>query len=466
MDFNFSGGFCFHLMQDLGPNHNANGTVNASSTTLNTTFNTTSQNDIMEGEMNRTAGEPPALAKSKPKRRKLVPIKKLGQEPSDRDSHSSFFRLKRGVGADSDDEKNERKVQRMEEVKHDVKNEVKNELIIVSEEVSSGIKTMPENSATEVKLPNTVNGPHNITGTDVECSPLISTNPSPIVEVISDEDDDLVEVSRIDEPAVDQDEYSSDQAVEESIVKSPSDQDDDLNDLDPELRARIEQRKRQLAAQSRTAFTVYLTMSSKLPGIDGEPLQLHIQSSDTFKGLKGYYVDNMVRALNCAQGSPEYVTLHECIFVWNGIQLFEFSTPSSLNVAETNPHMEISVTSPEDFRQSRKNFLKTLEEEESDDDLIRAVQTSYDEENDRVAQEAEEGPKYFKIKLQGEGGPVLEVAVNAESKIRKLADYYLQKRGLPLDTKITLEFDDEQLDMNASVADTELEEDYMVDVIL
>lgn len=73
---------------------------------------------------------------------------------------------------------------------------------------------------------------------------------------------------------------------------------------------------------------------------------------------------------------------------------------------------------------------------------------------------------HFVISLKGKDGISHKVKVNASTKISNLAKYYLEKATLPPDTKIRLIFDDEQLNMNETVGDTELEEDFLVDVIV
>ncbi|OWB67551.1 hypothetical protein B5S33_g1223 [[Candida] boidinii] len=73
---------------------------------------------------------------------------------------------------------------------------------------------------------------------------------------------------------------------------------------------------------------------------------------------------------------------------------------------------------------------------------------------------------HFVINLKGKDGISHKVKVNASTKICNLAKYYLEKSELPPETKIKLIFDDEQLNMNQTVGDTELEEGFLVDVII
>jgi len=78
--------------------------------------------------------------------------------------------------------------------------------------------------------------------------------------------------------------------------------------------------------------------------------------------------------------------------------------------------------------------------------------------------EKEEG--YFKIGLKGEDNKKIVVKVHAETPLTSLVRHYLKKKGLPDTTKVKLVFDDEDLDIDGTVGDTELEEDFTIDVII
>ena len=60
--------------------------------------------------------------------------------------------------------------------------------------------------------------------------------------------------------------------------------------------------------------------------------------------------------------------------------------------------------------------------------------------------------------------------MSPETQLRKLLSYYLRHKGLSEDTvdlsKAKLIFDDEEMDLNDTVGDTELEEDYEIQVVI
>lgn len=82
------------------------------------------------------------------------------------------------------------------------------------------------------------------------------------------------------------------------------------------------------------------------------------------------------------------------------------------------------------------------------------------------SEEPEDQVDYFKIGLKGEDNKKIIVKVSPETKIMDLVKHYLMKKQLPLETKVRLDFDDEEVDLTGTVGDTELEEDFTLDVYL
>lgn len=72
---------------------------------------------------------------------------------------------------------------------------------------------------------------------------------------------------------------------------------------------------------------------------------------------------------------------------------------------------------------------------------------------------------YFTVYMVGKDKKRYKVNVKPSTKIASLAQFYKEKSELSSDVDLRLCFDDEDLDMNGVIADTELEEDYMIDVV-
>lgn len=75
---------------------------------------------------------------------------------------------------------------------------------------------------------------------------------------------------------------------------------------------------------------------------------------------------------------------------------------------------------------------------------------------------------YFVIGLKGRDNKRIEVEVNARTPIQKLLEYYIQQKGIDIspESNARLVFDSEELPLDGTVGDTELEEDFEVEVYL
>ena len=73
---------------------------------------------------------------------------------------------------------------------------------------------------------------------------------------------------------------------------------------------------------------------------------------------------------------------------------------------------------------------------------------------------------YFTIVLKDKDNEKLEIKVSKDTSLRKVVDHYVKKKGLTASPKIDLIFDDEKLGLDLTVGDTELEDEYSVDVVV
>lgn len=78
----------------------------------------------------------------------------------------------------------------------------------------------------------------------------------------------------------------------------------------------------------------------------------------------------------------------------------------------------------------------------------------------------EDDRSYFTVNLVGKDRKSYKVKVHSETIIQSLVDYYRSKASIEPQKSITLLFDDEKLNPGAKVGDTELEQDFMIDVIV
>ena len=171
-------------------------------------------------------------------------------------------------------------------------------------------------------------------------------------------------------------------------------------------------------------------------------------------------------------------------FVWieGRLELKPIFKPSTLRIPEPRGNamtkiscLHIPTEQLSCFEKLHPEFTKdTLEEE---DDLppeeklevyaLLDVETSVTQ---KQAPEKEEVNKseFFVIGLKGKDNKRIEAEVGPTTKIRSLLTYYMQVKGIEETPgqKGRIVFEDEELELDAVVADTELEEDFEVQVYI
>ncbi|KAG7891724.1 hypothetical protein KL936_001667 [Ogataea polymorpha] len=144
------------------------------------------------------------------------------------------------------------------------------------------------------------------------------------------------------------------------------------------------------------------------------------------------------------------------------IFLVRMNYPDSLKIELKRDGLVLDKTMPVDLQLKNNDVvevvynledLESFEEHEvtviSDEDVMEPEQSNY-----------------FSIKLKGKDQKEVRAQVNPKTKIKTIAEFYLSKVGLDPKTRIRLVFDYEELDLDANVEHTELEDGYLVDVEL
>lgn len=120
----------------------------------------------------------------------------------------------------------------------------------------------------------------------------------------------------------------------------------------------------------------------------------------------------------------------------------------------------------DEFRNLDKNDildqlgLEVIDTTKTDDEVIIL--------DSDVKMDEQSNGKYFNIGLKGKDNKRVTVQVSSSTKLKALLDHYLKIKNIKItDTKnAKLIFDDETLDLNCEVGDTELEEDFEVQIVI
>lgn len=135
--------------------------------------------------------------------------------------------------------------------------------------------------------------------------------------------------------------------------------------------------------------------------------------------------------------------------------LQRFFKPATLRILETVKNPIITI-----LHLSQENKLDAYQ------DLIPIEIASPQNEVVSSPQETSETSGYFVVGLKGSDNKRVDVEVGAATRIHSLLDHYLRVKNLSAEMgkSARLVFDDEDLDINGTVADTELEEGFEIEV--
>jgi hypothetical protein len=166
------------------------------------------------------------------------------------------------------------------------------------------------------------------------------------------------------------------------------------------------------------------------------------------------------------------------------ISLYKFKAklPMELKVGLfLNDKNELESSKSLDLCEIKENDILTIKYNVNDVDDLR-LETAFEDEdededegedadliirrNEDLNKNEDSNEEYFTIFVVGKDKKRYKVDVKPSTKISDIAKYYLQKASLPETANVKLLFDDEDMDFNGTVADTELESEFMIDVVI
>lgn len=155
-------------------------------------------------------------------------------------------------------------------------------------------------------------------------------------------------------------------------------------------------------------------------------------------------------------------------------ELKRFFKPSTLRIplpANGAPTSMTVLYIPPENAENFESFYSEFQEavKTNGQNIIELLDTSGTEEpGERLENISLTKPNYFVIGLKGKDNKRIECEVGPETKIRSLLSYYMKVKGID-DSALQypkLVFDDDELDLEGLVGDTELEDEFEVQVYL
>ncbi|OBA21581.1 hypothetical protein METBIDRAFT_41830 [Metschnikowia bicuspidata var. bicuspidata NRRL YB-4993] len=277
--------------------------------------------------------------------------------------------------------------------------------------------------------------------------------------------------------------------AKEPPVVVESDNADDSGFLDPDLQEFVSglAKKNTALALAHQHDRIYrLKVTSRL----GLPLEYEkeISGETTFAQLLEILLQDTLREHN----QPDYWTRGVLVWIEGRLELKPFFRPSTLRLPQAPGHLPTQISClyipPEHVHNFESLYAEfdeagSINEQAQPNEATHAKEAATevpsgpevvvlldasDDENDAETASAQpvEKSQYFVIGLKGKDNKRIEAEVGPATKIRNLLKYYMQVKGI----KETpgrpgrILFEDEQLDLDAVVGDTELEEDFEVQV--
>lgn len=120
------------------------------------------------------------------------------------------------------------------------------------------------------------------------------------------------------------------------------------------------------------------------------------------------------------------------------------------------------------LKRPRTTIAEELSQSSSEDE-----EDDMDEPNskeDELVDLANDEEGVFSIGLKGKDNKRISCKVTPQTKIERLLKFYLKKKGIDESSinlpSVKMIFDDEELDLNDIVANTELEDDFEIQIII
>jgi hypothetical protein len=235
-----------------------------------------------------------------------------------------------------------------------------------------------------------------------------------------------------------------------------------------------------------------INITSYLPGSENHPLHIDMKGHKPFSSVISKILKYLLAQDGVSETLIDIYVPENVVLMRDSMELLDFMKPDSLNICapDVGPieldlglYTRSQIITMQEYKEQEKiKKLRELEHEEELDRIAKAQiqvddlhaddkefeeidrEIEYKERHLTAEPEESEEDGYFRITLKGGDKAKIEVKVKPDTLVSKLASYYLKKTGLQPTTRLRLVFDDEDLDLSDTVGDTELEEDFTVDV--
>lgn len=281
-----------------------------------------------------------------------------------------------------------------------------------------------------------------------------------------------------------------------SAKRSPHKGPKSLSSLDPEILARINAIKARrnksfevhVGLENKLFHPIYMDRSILFERLNGTK-SIMVNCKKTVGDVKNVYMEDLMNLEGIdneqlLEGLRQQirvaftrsVALHKHSIIQDNVELslladekepfvrFVFMYRPQAEEAEETWNLE-KQRLREAMEQRAREALKAQEEL---DELVDAEPA--DKPSEAAVESHEDKSKQdegkFLVKMRGKDNKVVEVMIRPQTKVSDMIAYYRTKRELEPNVKINLEFDSEPMSADQTADDYELEDDYVIDVII
>lgn len=294
-----------------------------------------------------------------------------------------------------------------------------------------------------------------------------------------------------------------------SLLYTYDENDDFFKELAKEANKNTSISKESTPGQRKRVYNIKFL--SKLEGTINKAVQVKVLGKYEFSKILPAALDGLMKSYKIPKVMKDIYKVENVTLYWNNAKLLNFMTCNSLHIPQDfeNEISDIDVTIVS--KEYEKNFEATLEsklkeeetallikerqeierklekkrneQEESEyrefeSELRNVEETQEMKENetvidtkrlqgdDRLSGNNSDREKVMKIALMGQDNKKIYVNVRRSTPFSKVAEYYRIQKQLPQKTCIRLLFDHDELNMDECIADQDMEDEDMVDVVI
>ncbi|QLL33180.1 hypothetical protein HG536_0E00910 [Torulaspora globosa] len=233
---------------------------------------------------------------------------------------------------------------------------------------------------------------------------------------------------------------------------------------------------------------------SRLDGSIGRIIEVKVLGDREFSSILESVLDGFVKECDGCEDLDKPHNADNVTLYWNNAKLLKFMTCDSLRIHRASEgeivHIEITMVHREQEQEYEERLRSRLvglgngarsvlydgtgllanEVEDSKNQgmnkLIESSNTSSLKNLVSEDSEKESNSAAIKLALVGQDNKKLYVQVRPSTPFAKVADYYRSQKSLPATTQVKLMFDHEELDLNGTVVEQDMENGDMLEVLL